>query len=129
MTAGKGNSKLEILAIDDEPEMLEVIRASLEPAGFVVHTASDPNEGLNIFEQRWRAIRLVLLDYIMPNMTGDLVFECLHNVNPDVRVLLLTGCDDNVAKKMFEAGLRGYIQKPFYIEDLIARVREETEMA
>jgi two-component system, OmpR family, response regulator len=67
----------------------------------------------------------VLLDFLMPDMTGDLVFECLQTVNPDVRVILLTGCEDNVAKRMFEAGLRGYIQKPFYIEDLVQRVREE----
>jgi two-component system cell cycle sensor histidine kinase/response regulator CckA len=67
----------------------------------------------------------VLLDYLMPDMTGDLVFECLQRVNPDVRVILLTGCEENVAHKMFEAGLRGYIQKPFYIEDFVQRVREE----
>jgi DNA-binding NarL/FixJ family response regulator len=66
-----------------------------------------------------------LLDYLMPDMTGDLVFECLQRINPDVRVLLLTGCDDQVARKMFEVGLRGYIQKPFYIDDLAQRVREE----
>jgi DNA-binding response OmpR family regulator len=129
MNGGSASSKAEILVIDDEPEILEVIRGCLEPAGFIVRTARDPNEGLKIYEKDWRAIRLVLLDYVMPQMTGDLVFECLQNVNPDVRVLLLTGCDDNVAKKMFESGLRGYVQKPFYIDDLISRVREETDAA
>jgi len=44
-----------------------------------------------------------------------------------VRVLLLTACDDQVAKQMFAKGLRGYMQKPFYLDDLIQRVREELE--
>jgi len=65
----------------------------------------------------------------MPEMTGDLVFEFLQRINPDVRVILLTGCDDQVARTMFEAGVRGYIQKPFYIDDLVQRVRDELSLA
>jgi CheY-like chemotaxis protein len=83
--------------------------------------------GLDVYEQHWREIKVVLLDYLMPNMTGDLVFECLQRLNPDVRVLLLTACDDHVARQMFQAGLRGYIQKPFYLGDLITRVAEEVD--
>jgi DNA-binding response OmpR family regulator len=41
--------------------------------------------------------------------------------------LLLTACDDHVARQMFQAGLRGYIQKPFYLGDLITRVAEEVD--
>ena len=74
-----------------------------------------------------RGVQLVLLDYLMPGMTGDLVFDYLRGINPDVRVMLLTACDDQVAKVMFAKGLRGYMQKPFYLDDLIARVREELE--
>jgi DNA-binding response OmpR family regulator len=46
-----------------------------------------------------------------------------------VRVILLTGCDDQVARNMFEAGLCGYIQKPFYVDDLVQRVRDELSQA
>jgi DNA-binding response OmpR family regulator len=81
--------------------------------------------GLEAYEKRRREIGLVLLDYVMPDMTGDLVLECLQRVNPEVRVILLTGCDDRVARNMFEAGLSGYIRKPFYIDDLLQRVRDE----
>ena len=119
----------QVLAIDDEPETLEVIKRCLEIDGVQVLTASAPQEGLDLYEKNCRQIGLVLLDYLMPHMTGDLVFECLQRVNPDVRVILLTGCDDNVAKRMFEEGLRGYIQKPFYVEDLLQRVREELSQA
>ena len=119
----------QVLAIDDEPEVLDVVRRCLEAGGFQVLTASDPKEGLELYEKDHQEIGLVLLDYLMPVMMGDLVFECLQRVNPDVRVILLTGCDDQVAHRMFESGLRGFIQKPFYMEDLLTRVREELELA
>jgi CheY-like chemotaxis protein len=118
-----------VLAIDDEPEILDVIRQCLEDDGVPVLTALGSKEGLQTYEDRWREIGLVLLDYVMPEMTGDLVLECLQRINPDARVLLLTGCDDRVARSMFEAGLRGYIPKPFYIDDLMQRVREELSQA
>jgi two-component system response regulator VicR len=116
-----------ILAIDDEPDILDVIKLALEGEGYAVHTTSSAADGLRYFEEHARDVALVLLDYVMPEMTGDLVFENLQRIDPDVRVLLLTACEDQVAKKMFARGLRGYLQKPFFLEDLIQRVREEIE--
>jgi DNA-binding NtrC family response regulator len=118
-----------VLAIDDEPEILEIIQQCLEGEGLSVLTALGSKNGLQTYENRWREIGLVLLDYVMPEMTGDLVLECLQRINPEVRVILLTGADDRVARSMFEAGLRGYIQKPFYIDDLTQRVRDELSQA
>ena len=125
MNDGAVSPQKFILAIDDEPEILEVIQQCLESEGFRVLAAGGSKTGIEVYEKRWQEIGLVLLDYLMPDMTGDLVFECLQRINPDVRVLLLTGCDEQVARKLFETGLRGYIQKPFYIDDLAQRVREE----
>lgn len=127
MKPGSAQPQHQILAIDDETDILDIIRSSLEGAGFKVLTASSPTKGLELFEQNWRDIKLVLLDYLMPEMTGDLVFETLQRIDPGARVILLTACDDNVAKKMFTQGLRGYVQKPFYLDDLIQRVREEMD--
>ncbi|MCG3147488.1 MAG: Transcriptional activator protein CzcR [Verrucomicrobiae bacterium] len=118
-----------VLAIDDEPDLLDIIKTALDEEGYEVLTASDPNVGLKLYEEHWRKIGVVLLDYMMPAMTGDLVFECLLRQNPYAKVLLLTACDDHVARRMFEQGLRGYIQKPFYLNDLISRVYEEINAA
>jgi DNA-binding response OmpR family regulator len=114
-----------ILAIDDEPEILNIIKECLEMEGFQVLTALGAQAGIKLYEERGTEVGVVLLDYLMPDMTGDLVFECLRQKNPDARVILLTGCEDSVARKMFEAGLCGFIQKPFYLDDLVNRVREE----
>ncbi len=90
-----------------------------------VRTFGNANDALHYYEEHANEIDLVLLDFIMPDMNGDLVFECLQRVNPEVRVVLLTACDDQVAKTMFARGLRGYIQKPFYLNDLVSRIHEE----
>ena len=116
---------MHVLAIDDEPEILNIVKQCLESEHVPVLTASGSKAGLEMYEKRWREIGVVLLDYLMPEMTGDLVLECLQRINPEVRVLLLTGCDDQVARIMFEKGVRGVIQKPFYIDDLVQRVRDE----
>jgi DNA-binding NtrC family response regulator len=113
-----------VLAIDDEPELLEIVRGCLEPAGFQVYTASSAKEGVDFYEKNWQNIQLVLLDFLMPDMTGDLVFECLKRQNPEVRTILLTGCEDNVAHRMFREGLFGYIHKPFHFQDFIQQVHE-----
>jgi len=121
------NSRVGILAIDDEPELLDLVRRCLEPAGYEVHTALSAREGVEFYEEHWKSIKLVLLDFLMPEMTGDLVFECLKRQNPDVRTILLTGCEEYVAKRMLNEGLWGFIHKPFYLDDLVQQVHQAVE--
>lgn len=126
MEASK-NSRDGVLAIDDEPELLSLVQRCLEPVGFKVYTATSAREGVELYEKNWKSIKLVLLDFLMPEMTGDLIFECLKRQNPDVRTILLTGCEDSVATRMFQEGLFGFIHKPFYLDDLVHRVHEAVE--
>jgi two-component system cell cycle sensor histidine kinase/response regulator CckA len=113
-----------ILAIDDEDGFLDFLKVVLESQSFMVHTVSNPKEAIEFYEERWREISVVLLDYLLPEMSGQLVFENLQRLNPDVRVVLLTGCEESVAEKMFQKGLRDYIQKPFSMLDIGPRVRD-----
>ena len=122
-----GSKSPQVLVIDDEQGVVETVRAALEDGGFRALTALGATEGLALYERHWREIDLVLLDYLMPEMNGDLVFETMRAIDPEVRVLLLTACDDRVAHKMFAAGLRGFIQKPFSMDDLIRQVGEEID--
>ena len=71
-----------ILAIDDDTEVLNSIRRLLIREGWVVLTASDSAEGLQSYEAHWQGIDVVLLDYHMPGLRGDEVWERLHRVNP-----------------------------------------------
>ena len=122
-----GSAQPQILVIDDEADVLTVIRMTLEKEGFQVHTAGTVAAGLEFFARHSAEMRLVLLDYLWPEMTGDRVFERLQQLDPGVRVVLLTGCDFEVARKLLARGVRGYLQKPFMIEDLISCVRDEVD--
>jgi DNA-binding NtrC family response regulator len=113
-----------ILAIDDEEGFLGILKMTLASQGFIVHTASSPSEAIKLYGERWREFSMVLLDYLLPEMSGDSVFENLQSLNPDVRVVLLTACEESVADKMPKRGLRGYLQKPFNLPDLAQKVRD-----
>jgi CheY-like chemotaxis protein len=124
MTSSSCLQKECILAVDDEEGFLGMLKAGLECYGFRVHTACSPKEAITLYRDHQRDIGMVLLDYLLPEMSGELVFENLQCLNPDVRVVLLTGCEESVANEMFKTGLRGYLQKPFSLPDLIQRVRD-----
>jgi DNA-binding NtrC family response regulator len=124
MTSSNSPQKECILAIDDEEGFLGMLKAVLECYGFMVHTASSPNEAIKLYKERGQNISMVLLDYLLPEMSGELIFDNLQRLNPDVRVVLLTGCEASVADKMLKKGLRGYLQKPFDLPDLAQKVRD-----
>jgi len=113
-----------ILAIDDDSETLAVVQATLESAGYTVYTASSGNEGIKLYETHRQEIQVVVLDFMMPDMTGDLVLECLRIINQDVRVMLVTGHGDEVVRKMLALRVCGYLKKPFTISQLVQGVRD-----
>jgi DNA-binding NtrC family response regulator len=124
MTSGIGNRQKAILAIDDESDFLLLLKDALQCHGYTVHTASDPIDALKVYQEKRDEIGMVLLDYLFPEMSGDTVFDELQRFNPDVRVVLVTGCEESVAENMLTKGLRGYLQKPFDLTDLTQKVRD-----
>jgi DNA-binding NtrC family response regulator len=124
MVPGNCPQPTGILAIDDEEGFLSLLKATLDGHGYRVHTASCPNKAIKLYEERGREISMVLLDFLLPKMSGEMVFENLQRLNPNVRVVLLTGCEGSVAENMFKKGLRGYLQKPFCIRELVQKIRD-----
>jgi DNA-binding NtrC family response regulator len=129
MAPGNRSQQTSILAIDDEEGFLGMLKMALEFEGFIVHTASSPSEAIKLYGERWREIGMVLLDFLLPQMSGDVVFDELQRLNPDVQVVLLTGCEESVADKMFQKGLAGYLQKPFNLTDLAEKVQNAIDDA
>jgi len=113
-----------ILAIDDDEVCPGFLTAVLEDQGYRVLTAATPHQAIWIYEDKWREIDMVLLDFLLPPLTGDFVFDELQRLNPDVRVVLITGRDESVADEMFQKGLRGYIHKPFKAPDLARTMQD-----
>lgn len=85
----RSKSSLNVLLVDDEPRILEVVSAYLRFDGHSVSTASSGREALEKF--RRNQFDLVVLDRVMPEMSGDQTARFIKQVNPDIPVIMLTG--------------------------------------
>ena len=113
-----------ILVVDDEETVQAVASRMLESMGFRVLLASDGRHALNVYADHRDAIVGVLMDLTMPRLDGEETFRELRRVDPQVRVLLMSGYNEQDAIARFVGkGLAGFIQKPFSIEDLKASLR------
>ena len=112
---------LTLLAIDDSPENLELIRAALEHSEVEVLTSEDPEAGLETF-LRVRP-RIVLLDLLMPKMTGIELLERIVAVDPGTDVILLTShYSPESAVEAIQKGASDYWTKPLDVEKLRSRI-------
>ncbi|MCJ7599877.1 MAG: response regulator [Desulfobulbaceae bacterium] len=114
-----------VLLVDDEEIVLDVARKLLETLNYRVLTAKDGDSAIEIFRDKRDDIDLVLLDMVMPHMSGGKVYDQLRGIKPDVKVLLSSGYSiTGQATEILERGCNGFIQKPFRVEDLSRKVRE-----
>jgi len=125
----KGNREL-ILLVDDETEIAELASAMLTDEGYQVILARDGFEALRIYQQIPKQIGLVILDFFLPVMDGDAVFDELRALNPDVAVVLSSGfAEQGKLGNMLAQGLRGFIPKPYTREKLLEQVRSTLDAA
>ncbi|MFH1984450.1 MAG: PAS domain S-box protein [Pseudomonadota bacterium] len=114
-----------ILLVDDEPVALDVGRQMLARLGYTVLTAADGQSAVDIFQNRSADINLVILDMIMPGMSGGETFDRLNAIDPKVRVILSSGYSiDGQATNILNKGCRGFLQKPFSLVDLSEKIQE-----
>ncbi len=117
-----------ILLVDDESVILDVGRRILKELGYKVLIARSGKTALRIYAACHEFIDLVLLDIILPEMSGEEIFDQMKQINPDLRVLLSSGYSiDWQARKMIENGCNGFVQKPFKLKELSVQVRNILE--
>ena len=113
-----------VLVVDDEPDLLELVRFHLAQAGFEVETARDGRQGLESI--RRRRPDLVVLDWMLPDLPGSEVCRQLRS-DPQLRdlpILLLTAKAEEVDRVVgFELGADDYVTKPFSPRELALRVQ------
>lgn len=114
-----------ILLVDDEPAILDVGQELLERLGYKVITAQSGRDALQIFEINKGRIDLVILDLIMPGMGGGPTFDRLKSISPEVKVILSSGYSINgLASEILNSGCKGFIQKPFTLNEISLRIRQ-----
>jgi PAS domain S-box-containing protein len=117
-----------ILLVDDEPAVLAVSKKILESLGYTVHGAGNGQEAIAFYREMKNDIDLVILDVIMPGLSGSEAFDRIRELNPSVKVILSSGYSlEGQAQQIMDRGCRGFIQKPFDIARLSRKVREVLE--
>jgi len=117
-----------ILAVDDDPDALEIVRTYLESKGYRVVTATDGREALVKAEETKPA--LVLLDVMMPEIDGWEVARTIKNSTDfkDTRVVMLTARSDFTDKQEgLRAGADDYIVKPIRLQELGEKVERNLQ--
>ena len=108
-----------ILVVDDEELLRATIQAMLTQLGYTVLTAADGLQAMAVFRQAHATLDLVILDMIMPVMAGRQAFEQMRALDPSVPVLLSSGFSKaEDLQEMTQAGLSGFIMKPYRILEL-----------
>jgi len=115
-----------VLVVDDEEPMRAVMQRILVRLGFEVDVAASGEEGLARFRDKGGDYRCVLMDLVMPGMTGLELLREVRNLAPAIRVVLMSGySEDSIAAG--RDSLTGFLQKPISIEELVRAMREISE--
>jgi PAS domain S-box-containing protein len=117
-----------ILLVDDRDMIVNTGGEMLQKLGYRVLSASSGRQALELYTRRRLDIDLVILDLIMPDMGGGEVYDRLLRTDPGVRVILSSGYSLNgEAEQILARGCDGFIQKPFSLNTLSAKIREILE--
>jgi DNA-binding NtrC family response regulator len=126
---GKKDGK-KILVVDDDSNVLRFAQFILERNGYHVLTAGDGLEALELFEEHKTDIALVVLDMIMPLMSGERVFQTLCATSPKLPVLISSGCCDAAALARIRTyGSFEFLPKPYPCSKLVTTIERMLNVA
>jgi len=115
-----------VLLVDDEETIRGIGAEMLNELGFSTVTAADGREAVEVFKSR-SDIAFVILDLTMPHMDGEQCFRELRQIDPDVKVIMSSGYNEQeVTEKFIGKGLAGFIQKPYRLSTLQEVIRTVT---
>ena len=119
---------MNVLVVQDDARVTSFIKRGLEAEGFAVRTACDGAQGLRLTESS--DFDLIILDLVLPTVTGEEVLARIRETGSTVPVIVLTAkgaVSDRVAN--LDAGADDYVTKPFSLSELLARVRARLRSA
>jgi DNA-binding NtrC family response regulator len=115
----------KLLVVDDDPDIVHVLKQGLLKNRFLVSAFTNPEEALQNFKSNSEGYCLMLSDIRMPGMSGIQLARKVKEINPKVKVLLMTSFEikDNEFSKVFPSThVDGFVQKPIQIKDLTNKI-------
>ena len=114
-----------VLLIDDEKLIRDLCEKALTGFGYTVLMAPDGESALKLYNREYEQIDLVILDLIMPRMSGTHCFEEIRRINPEARVIIASGySDEGAMRKSLKNRASRFIDKPFNVKGLLRMIRE-----
>jgi len=115
---------MRILIVEDEPSISNFLKEGLEEEGFAVDTADNGKQGLQLALDYLEEYDIILLDWMLPGISGIEILRNIRKEDPAVPIIFLTARDTtDDAVFGLETGANDYIRKPFAFEELLARIR------
>ena len=115
-----------VLFVDDELATIEVMRVMMEHLGFDITAINSPIEALDQFRKDPKAFDLVISDLTMPKMTGIELARTIHDMNPDLPIILMTGYGKEIenATSLSRYGIRKMVKKPVRLAPLATAIKK-----
>jgi len=114
-----------ILLVDDEEMIIEVNQEILKALGYNPMIARSGRKAIEIYKNNIDKINMVIMDMIIPGMSGKETYDGLKKIDPKIKVLLSSGYSiSGQAAEILEQGCNDFIQKPFKIRELSVKIRE-----
>ncbi|OLS20551.1 MAG: Blue-light-activated protein [Candidatus Heimdallarchaeota archaeon LC_3] len=122
----KQNGLETILVVDDEAELRDLLIICLQKVGYSVITAENGKEALEIFKQKQSSIDLILLDMVMPIMSGIEVVEEISKLTPEKKIIIMSGHfqDQKMNNIELHEKILAYLIKPFSMPMLLNKIRD-----
>jgi len=118
----QGHGEL-ILVVDDEPAIREITKTSLENYNYQAITASDGIEAIALYVENRPQISLVLTDMVMPVMDGMTTIRTLKKINPDVKIVAVSGLPtSDIIKNAEDIGIKAFLSKPYTANQLLQTI-------
>ena len=125
MSDNNNNPLARLLIVDDDSDIVQVLKMGLVKNGFSVDAFTNPQDALQSFKSDAESYCLVLSDVRMPMLSGIQLSKKIKEINPDVKVVLMTAFEirDNEFSKVFPSSqVDGFVQKPIGIKDLTDKI-------
>ncbi|MBU4328455.1 MAG: PAS domain S-box protein [Proteobacteria bacterium] len=117
-----------VLVVDDDDIVRKMAEDILQSVGYTVLTAANGKDGVEMYRQHHGNIKVVLLDMVMPVMSGREAFMEMKKINPEVKVLLASGFrQDERVEDILELGVKSFLQKPYTITSLALTMKQVLE--
>jgi PAS domain S-box-containing protein len=123
--ASPGSGKQTLLIVDDEQDILDVMRDTLESQGYKVFATSESAIAIDLYRRIFQEVALVITDIVMPGIDGKELIRQIKMINPEVKVLAISGYMKYVGGKEDIKEIDGFLQKPFesyYLLSVVKRI-------